>query len=64
MQALKEMTKAYEDGYAVALKNERSNAWYPLSNAVAGSVAMSWQPGAPKGAAADIDADMRRCATT
>ena len=58
LQALKEMTKAYRDAYAMALKNEKSNAWYPLSNAVAGSVAMTWQPGAPKGAAAIID-DMR-----
>jgi hypothetical protein len=59
LQALKAMTKAYEDGYAVALKNEKSNAWYPLSNAVAGRVAMSWQPGAPKGGAANTTADMK-----
>jgi tetratricopeptide (TPR) repeat protein len=59
MQALKDMTKAYENGYAVAVKNERSNAWYPLSNAIAGKVAMSWLPGAPKGVAADLDTDIR-----
>ena len=59
MQALKEMTKAYQDAYAVALKNEKSNAWYPLSNAVAGRVAMTWQPGASKRAAAGIDDDLK-----
>jgi tetratricopeptide (TPR) repeat protein len=51
MQALKDMVKAYEDGYSVAKKQEAANAWYPLLNAVVGKVAMGWLPGAPKGAA-------------
>jgi tetratricopeptide (TPR) repeat protein len=59
MQALKEMVKAYEEGYKLAVVNKRSNAWYPLANAVAGKVAMSWLPGAPKGTAASIDKDMK-----
>jgi tetratricopeptide (TPR) repeat protein len=60
MQALKDMTKAYQDAYAVALKSEGSNAWYPLSNAIAGAVATSWQPGARKGAAAGVGTDMKK----
>ena len=60
IQALKDMTRAYQDGYAVAVKHERSNPWYPLSNAIAGAVAVSWQPGARKGASASIEADMSR----
>ncbi len=58
MQALKEMSKTYKDGYEVAVKNEPSKSWYPLSNAVAGRLAITWQPGAPKNAAAGIKADM------
>jgi tetratricopeptide (TPR) repeat protein len=60
MQALRDMTRAYQNAYAVAVQNDRSNAWYPLSNAIAGAVAMTWQPGAPKSAAAGIDADMSK----
>jgi hypothetical protein len=60
MQALKDMTKAYRDAYTVAVKNEKSNAWYPLSNAIAGAVALSWQPRARKDAAAGVDADMSK----
>jgi pentatricopeptide repeat protein len=59
MQALTDMVRAYGDAYGVAVRYERPNAWYPLSNAVAGKVAMSWLPGAPKGLAASIEADMK-----
>jgi len=58
MRALEDMTKAYEEGHAVKVKNQESDQWYPLANAIAGKVAMSWQPGAPKAAAA-IAADMK-----
>ena len=58
-QALNEMMKAYEEGYKLAVKNERSNAWYPLSNVVAGKLAMSWLPGASKKEAAGIGDDMK-----
>jgi hypothetical protein len=60
MQALKEMVKAYEEGYKLAVDNKRSNAWYPLSNALAGKVAISWLPGAPKGVAANINKEVKQ----
>jgi triacylglycerol esterase/lipase EstA (alpha/beta hydrolase family) len=60
LKALREMTAAYEDAFAVKAKNPQSDAWYPLSNAIAGRVAISWLPGAGKRAAAGIDANMNK----
>ena len=60
MRALKEMVKAYEDGYQLAVANKRSNAWYPLANSVAGKIAITWLPGATTVAAARIEKDMKQ----
>ena len=58
MKALRDMTAAYEEAFTVKVKNKQSDAWYPLSNAIAGRAAISWLPGAGKRAAAGIDAVM------
>jgi hypothetical protein len=36
------MTQAYDEAYTQAVKQGRSNAWYPLENAVAGRLALQW----------------------
>lgn len=39
---LERMTAAYEEGYALAVKQGRRNAWYPLGNVIAGKLALGW----------------------
>jgi tetratricopeptide (TPR) repeat protein len=59
LKALEDMTDTYMRGYALALKAKAYNPWYPLVNGLAGKVAASWQPGAPKTAAIKQSAEMK-----
>jgi hypothetical protein len=58
LEALREMTEAYRQGYEDAVKNQVSNAWYPLQNVVAGKAAIGWQRGAQKKLWAGIADDL------
>jgi tetratricopeptide (TPR) repeat protein len=60
LDALREMTAAYLEGYENAAKNQASNPWYPLQNVVAGKVAISWQRDVPKKLSAGIAEDLER----
>ena len=48
---LERMTAAYQEGYALAVKQGRRNAWYPLGNVIAGKLALGWlsRPSKPSG---------------
>ena len=58
LAGLKDMVDAYDRGYKLATKQKSNNPWYPLSNLIAGRVAMGWQLKGSKKAPA-ITAEMK-----